>query len=128
MVDFDLAILEFMRDYPMTVLHVRTTGEYDPAQGKIVGVVKNSPAQAILLDYTLQSNGLGAKLGTEIKSGDKQLFMRPPHKTTEGIPVLVIDPTTDVIKVGTVLYNIVICKEINPTGTDPLVYELQLRR
>jgi hypothetical protein len=126
--NFDFTVMEFMRENPMTALHIRTSGEYDPAQSKVVEVVKTTPVEAILLDYTLQSNGQTSVTGTNIKAGDKQLFVRPPHKSRPGTPPLEIDSTTDTIKVAKILYKIVTVKEINPSGVDAILYELQLRR
>jgi hypothetical protein len=126
--DLDFAVLEFMRESGTTALHQRTTGAYDPALSKVVEVVATTPMQCIMLDYTLRSNGLSANAGTEIQSGDKQLFVRPVHKTTPGATPIVIDSTTDNILLAGVLYKIVNVKEINPTGIDAILYELQIRR
>lgn len=126
--EFDFAVLEFMKETNLTALHMRTTGAYDPALARVVEVAKTTPMQAIMLDYTLQSNGLSAILGTDIKAGDKQLFVRPSHKSQPGTPPIEIDSTTDSFKIGSVIYKIVTVKEINPTGADAILYELQIRR
>jgi hypothetical protein len=105
-----------------TAYHVRTSGEYNPATGSIVEVLKTIPVRAIILDLTLQSNGLTTKPHTEIVAGDKQLYIQPPAQG------LVINPSTDKIRVGTTDYDIVTTKELNPDSTVPLLYELYLRR
>lgn len=126
--DFDEAILEFMEESGTTATYIKRTGTYDPAQGQYVGTEKKIPVQVLILDLTLQSNGLVTKFGTNILAGDKELFVRPPHKTAPGTAPLVIDPANDSIRVGNVEYKIASMKEVNPTGNDTIVFNLHVRR
>lgn len=126
--DFHFAVLEFIRESGFTALYIQRTGDYDPELGEVVQTVTTTPVEAILLDLTLQSNGFGTKLGTEIQMGDKQLYVRPPHKTRPGTPVLKIDPADDRIRIGDIEYTIVTFKEFNTTATDPALYEFYIRR
>lgn len=125
--DLERTVVEFMNESGFTAFIVRLNGEYDPAQSKIVETSKTIPVRAILLDLTLQSNGLGNKLGTEIMAGDKQLFVQPPQGASGPIP-LQLDPTRDTVRVGTTVYTITTVKEVNTTGAYPILYELYIRR
>lgn len=127
--DFDAAVLEFIQESGFTATYVKQTqGEYDPATGTVGTTVVEIPVQVILMDLTLQSNGLSTKYGTLVEAGDKELFMRPPHKTDPAQPILDIHPASDTVKVGTTVYKIVTMKELNPTTSDPILYMLYLRR
>jgi len=127
--DFDNTVLEFIRDYGFTATYVSTVdGEYDPATGSSPRTVTPTPVEAILMDLTLNSNGLSTRFGTLVVSGDKQLLVRPPNKTNPTTPVLAINTATDRVKVKGVEYKIVTFKEVNPTGSDPILYDLYIRR
>lgn len=127
--DLDLALLEFIKEYPASTTLIReATGEYDPATGRADTITDEIPVQAILMDLTLQSNGLSVKYNTLIEAGDKELYMRPPHKTQGSPTPFEINPVSDKILVGGILYKIVTYKELNPTGADPVLVTLYLRR
>ncbi len=125
--DLERTVLEFMAESGFIAYISRPSGEYDPAESRFVETTKVTPVKAILLDLTLQSNGLGNKLGTEIMAGDKQLYVQPPQGSTGPMP-LQLDPTKDTVKIGATVYKIVTVKEINTTGTYPILYDLYIRR
>lgn len=125
--DLELTVIEFMNESGFVAFITRVSGEYDPELSTVVNTSKTIPVRAIILDLTLQSNGLGEKLGTDILAGDKQLFVQPPRGSSGPIP-LQLDPGKDTVKVGTTVYKIVTVKEINTTGTYPILYELYIRR
>jgi hypothetical protein len=115
-----------MKEFGAEALYVKSTpGEYNPATGSVDSGTKNIPVKGILLDFTLQSNGLTTKYGTQILAGDKQFFMQPPTKAG-GLP-LTIDPVNDRVRIGPSAYRVVTMRELNPTGTSPILYELVLR-
>lgn len=127
--DLDYAVMEFMRENPLTATyHKASRGEYDPTTGEVPSTVVEIPVQAILMDLTLQSNGLSTKYETLIEAGDKELYVRPPHKTDPLNPQLDIVPADDRVEVDGVIYKIVTFKEVNPTGADALLYSLYIRR
>lgn len=129
MSDFDFAVLEFIRESgtPATLLK-QATGAYNPKTATVTTDTDEIAVEAILMDLTLQSNGMSVKYGTAIEAGDKELYMRPPHKTNPMLSPVEISPGSDRIRVGTVIYKIVTMKEVNPTGSNPLLYTLYLRR
>lgn len=127
--DFDSAILEFFDDFGFTAIYIqRGVSTYNTSTGENVVTSVEIPVQAILLDLTLQSNGLSAKFGTLVMAGDKELYIRPPNKTDPYRIPLVVNTTSDVVIVNAIDYKIVNTKEINPTATEPLLYDLHIRR
>ena len=127
--DFDLTLLEFIKEYPASVTLLRVVeGEYDPATATVPTTTQEIAVQGILMDLTLQSNGLSVKYNTLIEAGDKEIYLRPPHKTHGWPAPYEISPASDKIRVGSVVYKIVTLKELNPTGSDPVLVSLYLRR
>ncbi len=127
--DFDDVVVEFMRDYPMLATYVQQTdGVYDPATGSMSSTTTQTVVDAILLDLTLSSNGLSTRHGTTVIAGDKQLVVRPPNKKDPLAPALVINTATDRVIVHGITYKVVTFKEINPTGDNPILFDLYLRR
>jgi hypothetical protein len=125
--DFAYAVQQFMDESGFTASLTQPTGSYNAATGSMTTVDTVTPVRAILMDRTLQHNGLGEKGSTEILAGDKQMFVQPPQTPT-GPTILNIDPTKDTVLVGSVRYKIVTLKEINPTSSYPMLYELYVRR
>lgn len=123
--DFHRTVLELMDEFGGTGTFVKVKeGTYDPNTGTTSAVTVEATVQLIVMDLTLQSNGYSVKYGTLIQAGDKEIYIRP----TEQMKLLGIDPASDSVKVGNVTYKIVSFKEVNPTGTDPIVYSLYVRR
>lgn len=123
--DFHLTVLELMHEFGTTGIYVKVKpGTYDPNTGTNTAVTVEAAVQLIVMDLTLQSNGYSVKYGTLIQAGDKEIYIRP----TDQMKLLGIDPASDSVRVGSVTYKIVSFKEVNPTGTDPIVYSLYVRR
>lgn len=127
--DFDVTVLEFIRESggPASLLK-QATGDYNPATGTVATLGDEIPVEGILMDLTLQSNGLSTKYGTLVEAGDKEFWMRPPHKTDPLLDVVQIIPASDRLRIGSIVYKIVTLKELNPTGDDPILISLYLRR
>lgn len=127
--DFDQTVLEFVTEMGGPATLVSTVeGDYNPSTGTVGATSTSIAVQGILMDLTLQSNGLSAKYGTLIQAGDKEFLMRPPHKTDPTISPVEISPVSDRLVVGSTTYKIVTMKELNPTGSDPVLISLYLRR
>lgn len=113
----------------MTAFYVKqTTGDYDTATGASPTSTTQVPVQAIVMDLTLSSNGLGLRPGTLIEAGDKQLFIRPPERTDPMAAPLQIDMATDRVIVNGTKYKVVTFKEVNPMGSEVVLIELYIRR
>lgn len=128
--DFDNAVLEFMREFGFIATYEKQNGNgtYDTTTGENVVEIVSIPVEAIIIDLTKPNNGLGSKFGTEILAGDKEIYIRPPEKTDPLRTPLVIDHTTDNIVANGVRYNIVVVKEVNPTTTNAIMYNILIRR
>lgn len=127
MEDFDRTVLEFVTEYPASAtLMKQTEGEYDPTTGTVETFVEEIPIQGIIMDLTLQSNGLSTKYNTLVETGDKEMFLRPPHKTNSLATPVEITPSDKILAGGTE-YKVVTQKELNPTGNDPVLVMLYLR-
>ena len=126
--EFDAVVLEVISEVGAIMTYTKLSqGVYDPATGSVDVSSNPIPVKAMLLDLTLQSNGLSTKYGTDIQTGDKEAYFIPPMKF--GGPSITVDPVNDKFTApdGTV-YTIVTFKEINPSGSNPILYSLYLRR
>jgi hypothetical protein len=133
--DFIGTVNSLMDDFGLdaTYTTILSLGEYDPALGTAPVSVGQIPIRAIMMDAMLRSNGLGVKDGTTIVAGDKILYVRP---TDYLLPILMpsgvleVDTADDRVIVAGVTYKVVKMKAIDPnaTGTQPILYELYLRR
>lgn len=126
--DFDSAAYELVTEFGGDGSYISVSpGVYDPATGVATPTTVSTPVKVVLLDLTLQSSGLSVKYGTQILAGDKEAYVIPPNKTGNAALGL-IQPTQDRLLVAGVSYNIITYKELNPSGTDPILYTLYLRR
>jgi hypothetical protein len=126
--DFDKAALELVSEFGGPATYVKTTlGDYDPATGTAATTTVNIPLTVAMFDLNNPQNGYGTKPGTELQAGDKETYVLPPTKQGQA-DILPIDTVNDKIVVNGVSYSIVTMKEMNPSGTDPLLYIFYLRR
>jgi hypothetical protein len=133
--DFIETVNALMEDFGLdaTYTTIIGMGEYDPALGSAPVSVGEIPIRAIMIDATLQSNGLGVRANTNIVAGDKILYVRP---TDYLLPILMpsgvleVDTADDRVLVSGVSYKVVTMKAVDPnaTGTNPILYELYIRR
>lgn len=122
--EFHECVNEFfdLQGWSTPVTLQKLTGQsYDVDTSENVPTYKNIAMQGIPLDYLNKNEGTSTNANTLIKSGDKQLYIKP-HKLVNGI-----DPSTDKIILGGKTYRIVTVKEMNVTGVDVLYYELFIR-
>lgn len=127
--DFDQCVTEFMNDFGgVGILHIAGTSIRNPDTNDLEVVVTPIQVRAILLDLTLQSNGLQTVAGSLIQAGDKRCYIQPINKTNPALAMPVVQPNKDKFEMGDITYTIVTLKEINPTATNNVLYELYLRR
>lgn len=118
-----------MADDPATGYYTKyQQGAYDTATSEYANIPVEVPCSILLLDLTRNNNGLSSVFGTEILAGDKECWMLPPEKADNTTMPLVIDTTSDRLRVGNITYKIVTMKEANPTGANPIAYQFMLRR
>ena len=122
-------IMAFMRDDPTTAYYIKyTQGSYDPTTSEYTTVEVETPCQCLILDLTRNNNGLSSVYGKEILAGDKDCYMLPPEKADVNAMPLVIDTVSDRIRIANTTYKVCDMKVSDPTGTNPLLYQLMLRR
>lgn len=127
MADFDSMVVEFMNEFGTTatiILH--HTGTYDTSTGVYANGTTNVSVKAILMDRTLRSDGDQNSANSLIQAGDKQCFIQPPEKN--GGSVIQINTSSDLCLIGGTTYRIVTMKQINPSTTDNVLFELYLRK
>lgn len=119
-----------MRDDPCTgIYHKYTpTGTYDTSTSEMIVTQVDIPCQVLLQDLTRNFNGLSSVFGKEILAGDKECYLLPPNKANSYALPLVIDTTSDRITIAGVLYKVEVCKSADPTGANPILHQLMLRR
>jgi hypothetical protein len=125
--DFDNALAEFFTEFGFEATFMKVSGE-TYSGGENIITYTEIPVEAILMDLTLQSNGLSAKFGTLVEAGDKELYIRPSEKTDPLSAPLTVTPVKDKVKVNGVEYRIASMKEVNTTATEPLLYDLYIKR
>lgn len=126
--DFDATVLELVTEFGGPAIYTKTTlGPYNPATGLSTPTVFNIPITLAIFDLNRPNNGVGTKLGSEIQQGDKEVYIVPPAKQGQ-TDIMPIDTVNDNILLNGLTYSIVTAKEINPSGTDTLMYVLYLRR
>lgn len=127
--DFMRMILDFMNDDPMTATYYQYAIVYNPATSENEELlVSQTLVHAILLDFDRTSNGFSTKFGTLIEAGDKELYMLPTQKEDPLATPIIPNPAADRITVAGITYKVVIVKSADPTGSNPLLYNIMLRR
>lgn len=122
-------VLPFFQDDPMTATYIKALPSvYDPSTGAASSTTLEIPVKCILLDLTRINNGLSSKFGTLVSEGDKEVYILPSEKADPLATPLVIDATSDRLRIGSITYDVKAMKEANPTGAAPLLYNLLIRR
>ena len=133
--DFSGVVGSMIHDFGSTgILVIQPNGgEYNPATGMVASVPGEIMVQCIVMDLTLQSNGMGTLPKTLIQAGDKVAYVSPtalliPALMPDG--VLRINSSSDKFQAGGCVYGIVTTKvvDLSADGTKPILFELYLRR
>lgn len=127
---FDEVVHNMMREFGTTAyVVVVVKEEYNPDTSENVVTTQNYKVKAMFFDYLDKNAGIGTERNTLVQTGDKQVFIQPPHKTEAGIPLPHLEPNKDKLKVGDRLYKIVAVKEYNPSinRSGCVLYEMYVR-
>lgn len=127
---FDEVVYNMMQDFGTTAYVIVTTHEeYDADTSENIVTQENYKVKAVFFDYLDKNSGVSAEKNTLIRSGDKQVFIQPPHKTETGITLPHLDPSKDTLKIGNKIYKIVAVKEYNTTMSKSgcILYEAYVR-
>lgn len=93
---------------------------YDPETSTVVASEERKQVRVMVFDYLPKTSGVGVG-DMLIQAGDKQVFLKPSND----IPAPKARVQNLMLK-GT-KYNIIMVKEVNPSGTNVLLYELFVR-
>lgn len=127
--DFTRMLLETFADDPATGYYQQfTDGSYDVSTGENTTVMTETPCRIILEDLTRNSNGLSSAFGTDILAGDKNCYLYPPEKVNPLLTHLVVNTNGDKLRIGSTAYKIINMKSTDPTGSNPILYQLMLRK
>lgn len=127
---FDRTIATMMKRFGTTAAISVATGEkYNPATSENVVFYVEYPVNVLVFDYIDKTSGVGTEQNKLIQSGDKQVFVQPPNKTANGLPLPHLSPNRDRLKLNDKLYRIVALKQLNPSMTNEgcVMYELYVR-
>ena len=97
-----------------------TYSSYDDSTSIAAKVTKKYQVKTLAFDYLTKHSGSTADANSLIRAGDKQIFLLP---SVAPAPVAVVD---SLIHNGRV-YNIVFVKDLNPSGSKSILYELFVR-
>ena len=107
----------------------RTLGAYNPSTSEASVTEVEIPIKCVVMDLTLQSNGNTYRNGTLIEAGDKQcMFIPIEQSNNSGIPPLVVDPTSDFIRINNEIWKIITSKETNPSTSENIYIDLYMRK
>lgn len=128
MSQFDSAVSNLLnRHGGLGTLKIITDGVY--SDGEILGsTTVNYNVQIAIFDYPQASAGDKANFGTLILEGDKMCYMKPVSKDDCDTDEPVIKANRDLLQIGSTVWKILTVKEINPSGANPICYELHLRK
>lgn len=127
---FDDVVANMMQEYGTTAHIVVTTAEeYSPDTSENETKEVEYRVRAMFFDYIDKMAGKGTERNSLIQSGDKQVYIQPPHKTSAGIPLPHIDTNKDRLKVNGTTYKIVTIKQYNPSMSRAgcVLYEAYIR-
>ena len=111
--------LRLLTKYGKTVqLRSVTTGDYDTDTSSVATTSVDRNRKAALFDVERINYGIGLRNGLQIQEGDRQCYM-----DASGVAPTPEDKIVD----GTLVYNILEIKELNPAGT-PVMFTLLIRR
>jgi hypothetical protein len=98
-----------------------TDGGYDVNTSEGIVNLTEYPIRAIPFDYVNKFQGTSTQDGTLIRTGDKQVFIKPSQYVAS------INPESDKLRMNGTVYKIITVKEFNPTLDNVLYYELFVR-
>lgn len=127
---FDEVVANMMQDFGTTAyVVVVTQEEYDPDTSENIVLTTNYKVKAMFFDYIDKTSGARTEKNSLIQTGDKQVFIQPPHKMDAGVPLPHLQAGKDHLKIGTKIYSIVAVKEYNTqlNKTGSILFELFVR-
>lgn len=127
---FDRTVANMMAKFGTTAkISVPVQAEYDPSTSENVVHCHDYPVQAMFFDYVRKNEGLGTERDTLVQTGDKQVYVQPPQKLQDRLPLPQFSPAGSFLKVGQKMYKIITVKQINPSLSSDgcVLYEFYVR-
>jgi hypothetical protein len=97
-----------------------TGGTYNSETSTMEPTVTTYDIRAMIFDYVPKQDGVGQENRTLIRNGDKQLLVKTSEEHPAPMP-------NDKITFGGVTYSVVVVKDLNPSGSQSIYYEVYLR-
>lgn len=98
-----------------------TDGGYNQNTSEQIQILTEYPVRTIPFDYINKFQGSTTLDNTLIRTGDKQVYVKPSQYVTS------INPESDKLRMNGIVYKIITMKEVNPTLDNVLYYELFVR-
>ncbi len=104
-----------------SILVVPTLGDYDPATSSASNIEESFEVKTIKFDYLQKRDGETSQTNSLIRDGDKQVWMQPDTFAPKP------EAKKHSLIFNGVKHNIITVKEVNPSGCNPIIYELFIR-
>jgi hypothetical protein len=127
---FDRTVASMMSKFgTVGAIKVVLSESYDPATSENSVIYKDYPVNIMVFDYVRKSEGEGTQSNTLIKTGDKQVYVQPPQKTDNGLPLPSFSANNSFLKLNGKTYKIITVKQLNPSLTSDgcMLFELYIR-
>lgn len=127
---FDEVVATMMAEFGTQAIITTNLEEvYNPDTSENIVTSRKIPVKAIFADYIDKRAGVSNSGNTLIQSGDKQVFVQPPHKAGSEYPLEKLRPTQDYIECGGKKYIVIAVKEYNTSLLQAgcVLYELYVR-
>jgi hypothetical protein len=125
---FDRLVANAMQRWGFTALYQKITTVPNDATGGVDETIIAIPIRCIRQEQLRPLFGTGTNTGTDIQNGDLILYVQPTEKADKFADALVIDPTDDNVVIQGVTWNIVTSKLHGTDPSDPILYELYIRK
>ena len=118
--DFHETVAFFMTECGADA-EITVSGEQVYVDGEYITTDTTIPVRVIPLDYIKKSDGLGVKDGTQIQTGDKQVFIQPKASLQD------IDTAKTILKMDNKTWKFIAVKNLNTTLNDSVLFEVYVR-
>jgi hypothetical protein len=127
--DFDAMVAEFMGEFGFTATYVKTLSSIpNDATGGVDTTSQSITINAIRAELFRPLNGSGTKANSLIQEGDLILYVQPTDKADEFADALVVNAATDSVIIAGETWAIVTSKLHATDPSDPILYELYVRK
>lgn len=124
---FDGVVVRMMARFGgIGILHVNSAPIY--VDGESTSVRLDYELNTLIFDYPQNGAGDKANFNTSILEGDVQCFAQPLNKKQSVLVQPIVQANRDTITLGITEWKILNVKQLNPSGSDNVLYEFHLRK